>query len=444
MKLRILCYGINANHDAIVNLHSVRDSRSFSDYDAFIFDPQGFIKESSEIGQVSEVAASIEDISGSLRSRLDRHRDEIKELISDKGGVAIFFVRPNEFNLTARYSSGRFRGDESYNPYFLVEHVDGNSLFFLIKNDLQSGHGNAIKLSQNVRIPSYFNILKGFLSFHASFSGQEAETVGEVLAVNSVNRAVALEVSVGNGTVLFLPVPVDVDPTKLGAALVQTIRERLSKPELESAPAWAESICVPGSEKHDDELAALRLSEQSIKQKIDDLEDARKSLLQHRQLLYSTGKHVLEPAVRRAFSVLGFTVLEPDAYAGEWDLSMTDLDGTYVIGEVEGPEGAVDVDKFRQLLNYQADELLQGKECKAILIGNAHRHQEPESRPVSFTEHTIKGAAKMGFCLLPTPELFKAVCAVLTFNDEIKREKIRQSILKCTGIWKFERPIDVE
>jgi hypothetical protein len=150
-------------------------------------------------------------------------------------------------------------------------------------------------------------------------------------------------------------------------------------------------------------------------------------------LLYGYGKTVLEPAVRRALRELGFKVLEPEDYDGEWDLDVTD-DGTgrSAVGEVEGSEGAINIDKLRQLLSYVEAEEDFGRARKGILVGNGYRLKglnEPE-RLRQFTEKALREANGFGYCLLPATELFAAVCAVLKAPaDEALKAHLRNSIL---------------
>jgi hypothetical protein len=173
----------------------------------------------------------------------------------------------------------------------------------------------------------------------------------------------------------------------------------------------------------------------------------RGDLLNYRVLLYGYGKSVLEPAVRSAFRLLGFGVPEPEGYAGEWDVELHEprSSGT-AIGEVEGSTGAVNVDKFRQLLDYVHSEVEQGRDHKGILIGNGYREMAPDAteRENQFTEKAVLGARRFGFCLLRTSELFKAVCAVLGSADaEGLKTRIRESILSKVGVWDFASDVAV-
>lgn len=112
----------------------------------------------------------------------------------------------------------------------------------------------------------------------------------------------------------------------------------------------------------------------------------------------------------------------------------------YGVCEIEGPEGAIDLAKYRQLRDYVEDEVAKGNTPKGFLIGNGYRNHplDADERKNQFTQHALRNGKKLGFCLLPTSELFKAVCAVLqTSSEDVKRE-IRQSLFDCVGAWSFD------
>jgi hypothetical protein len=116
--------------------------------------------------------------------------------------------------------------------------------------------------------------------------------------------------------------------------------------------------------------------------------------------------------------------------------------GRTALGEVEGSEGVIDVDKYRQLLDYVETEAQEGRDHKGILIGNGFRLLAPDApeRHNQFSEHAQRGAVRNRFCLVPTTELFKAICAVLESpRDQALRTTIRQSLLATTGPWSFVR-----
>jgi hypothetical protein len=210
-------------------------------------------------------------------------------------------------------------------------------------------------------------------------------------------------------------------------------------------PAWVTEVSVPGASDNDARITELEGSKTLIESEISALREQSSELSNYRQLLFGYGKTVLEPVVRKALRLVGFEAPEPEEFRGEWDVELREpTSGKTAIGEVEGSEGPIDVEKFRQLLNYFQSEVLEGRPPKAILIGNGYRTSEPNAaaRRQQFTEHVLRGAKQFGFCLLPTPDLFNAVCAVLESPQDVAlRLEIRNSILSGVGVWSFARTI---
>jgi hypothetical protein len=94
---------------------------------------------------------------------------------------------------------------------------------------------------------------------------------------------------------------------------------------------------------------------------------------------------------------------------------------------VQGPAGLVKVDKYRPLPDYIETEALEGREHKGILIGGL-LSLNPANGRINFLSTLARGAKKNEFCLLPTTELFKAVCALLENQpDYAMKGQIRES-----------------
>jgi hypothetical protein len=233
---------------------------------------------------------------------------------------------------------------------------------------------------------------------------------------------------------------------RVGSAIVRLVEAHYGGPGEIEAPAWLVEVTVPSATASDATISELESRKQHIGAEIRQLVEQREHLLNFRVLLYGYGKSVLEPVVRSAFRLLDFGVAEPDEYKGEWDVELHDPRfQVTVIGEVEGSEGIIDVDKFRQLLNYIQDEALEGRDRKGVLIGNGYRLAplDAAERQSQFSSHALNGAKKNGYCLLPTTELFKAVCSVLESpEDDALKTGIRNSILSTVGVWTFAREAD--
>lgn len=172
----------------------------------------------------------------------------------------------------------------------------------------------------------------------------------------------------------------------------------------------------------------------SIERLIDEQEKELKSLEMVKSLSYEQGKYGLEPAVREAFRIIGFDVYDPEEYKEEYDLFVKEGDLT-IIGEIEGSQKQVSVDKYRQLLDYTDSRVTNGETVKGILIGNGFIGIDPAERPEQFSDEAIRGCESKKFCRMTTFELFKAVRAVIDNPDH--RDKIKQAIINCGTEFKF-------
>jgi hypothetical protein len=412
MKLRILNYGVTATHGLISNLGSIREPQSVSDFHALVYDPDSFRADSNY---------STADV--------QRRQAEVRDLIHRKGGIVIYLLRPDA------------------NCLWLLDLMP-SSLAGFLRTVLKPGTGTQFAILQSARGMSagYFQILKGMLHFTAHLEVSESQITqlgGTVFAVNSVGHPIAVEFVVGEGRICFLPPPNNTPADRIGAAVVKVVTAHFNKTAQADAPAWTGNITVPGANIHDKQIDELTKRAEELGIQITALKDEREKLLRYVQLLFGYGKAVLEPVVRSAFRLLGFAVPDPEEYEGEWDVELRDPESARTaLGEIEGSEGIIDVDKYRQLLDYIEAEAQEGRDHKGMLIGNGFRLLAPDAseRQDQFSEHARRGAMRNQFCLLPTTELFKAVCAVLEApEDQALRGTVRESLLTTTGQWSFVR-----
>ncbi len=80
---------------------------------------------------------------------------------------------------------------------------------------------------------------------------------------------------------------------------------------------------------------------------------------------------------------------------------------------------------------------------KGILIGNASRFQPPPDREIWFDSEGLEAARRNDFCLMPSHELYTAVCHVLghagSENLEDIKASLRQDILDCDSQFALNR-----
>jgi hypothetical protein len=420
MGRQILSFGVAATHARITPLSQFEDVVCVSDYEAFVVDPQ-------TLGARALVSGPA----------LSRRQSEIRDLVRRKGGLSLCFLRPP---FGVRVDTGGT--------------VDGLSLFDsaavgvigLMRPALRMGTATKWGLGKTTK-----GVTWGYLRALAARSRPEAfleleeEAVqkwgGVVVAANSAGWPISVEFVCGTGRLCFVPVTTGVPEGQLGSAIARMVEEHFGGPVDVEEPGWVDGVSVPSADANNARIAELEKQRDDIAVELSVLTEERSRLLDFRVLLFGYGKSLLEPVVRRALRELGFKVLEAEEYEGEWDVDLTEEGtGGSAVGEVEGSEGAINVDKLRQLLDYVEAEENDGRRRKGILIGNGYRLKglsEPE-RGEQFTEMAVKRAKGFEYCLLPTNELFAAVCAVLKSpKDEALKKRIRDSLLSTVGVWKF-------
>lgn len=426
MKKRILNFGVAATHESISPLGSLNDAVSVSDFDAFVFDPLAF-QQHGALPHETHV----------------RRQIEIRDLLTIKGGIILCLVRPKA---NIGFTTGG--GADTYDVFSMV----APNQLVQIRGSLRAGSGSHVELLPNAKGPSagYLRVLTGAMRFagYLETASANLEAVGgTVFAIDSVGHPIAVEFAVGGGRICFLPVADGTPGDRVGSAIARLVGAHYGGPTEIEAPEWSLTIEVPGAAANDARIAELETRKGQMETEIAELKQRRSDVLKYRVLLYGYGKSVLEPVVRSALRLFGFNVPEPEEYAGEWDVELHQASSSETaIAEIEGSTGQVNVDKYRQLLDYVQAEVLEGRDHKGILIGNGNRLSalDAPERQNQFSDHALRGAKKNSFCLLPTTELFKAVCAVLEGpEDEGLKIRIRESLLSSVGVWTFAREVPV-
>jgi len=422
MGRRILSFGVEATHARITRLTNFEDTVCLSDYEAVVFDPL-------LLGNANVIAAAF-----------FRRQAELGDLIQRKGGLLICFLRPP--------SIVQVIGSGQYNVLNIFDAADGSALG-MVKDTLRMGtttKWGVVKGAKGVS-SGFLLALMGRLRSEAFLQTDEARLKscgGKLVAANSAGWPVGVEFECGPARLCFVPVPQNIPEGQLGSVIARMVEEHYGGPVEMDTPGWVDAVSVPGADANIARISELERQRGEIGAELSRLGKERSELLNFRVLLYGYGKSVLEPVVRRAFGKLGFKVVEPEEYEGEWDVDLTDeKSGATAVGEVEGSEGAINVDKLRQLLDYVESEETEGRNRKGILVGNGYRLRslDEAERGDQFTQMAVTRAARYGYCLLPTTELFAAVCAVLKSpDDEGLKKHIRDSIFSTVGPWTFTTP----
>jgi len=198
----------------------------------------------------------------------------------------------------------------------------------------------------------------------------------------------------------------------------------------DAAPEWVAEAMLPGLEELDALVKEIKEKIQQGELQLTKANERRAEVTVFRNLLWGAGKHQLETVVREAFSLLGFEAPEE----GNEHTVLYDAGVKVAIVEIDGSNDQINVEKYRQLLDYVEDTLADSDiALKGILVGNGYRFEAPDHRGDQFDEACRRGASRQGYCLLSTIELFSAVQAVLEDSSDDLKAQIRGDILTTTG-----------
>ena len=153
-------------------------------------------------------------------------------------------------------------------------------------------------------------------------------------------------------------------------------------------------------------------------------------------LLYETGR-ALESAILEALRLLGFKAENYKDDASEFDVLFIDPNGEMLLGEAEGKlDKAINIDKLDQLNRNVQEEFAKREDArysKGVLFGNAFRLTPVSERGEFFTQKCVAGAARLGFALVRTPDLFPVARYLKENTDKQYAEACRSAILQTAG-----------
>ena len=171
-----------------------------------------------------------------------------------------------------------------------------------------------------------------------------------------------------------------------------------------------------------------------------DLEkDLEKAKIPYR-LLFETGKP-LEEAVIACLKLMGFEANPYQDKESEFDVVFKSKE-RIGLGEVEGKNRAVDVNKISQLIRNVGEYIGKyNKEniVKGVLFGNACRLEDPSKRSKQFTDKCITTANQQNIALVCTSDLFYISQHLQKHpSDTTFVTKCREVILSSKGIVSFD------
>jgi len=446
VKVKILSINRALKNSEILQ-GNFENASSFSDYDVLIIDPKNlFPKMYAAPAKFLVDGSFYTNIHNDLghgkyiMSLFDSRQKEVTNLMQVSQGVILCFLSKEQESLTIEKSIGYKHSYTNYSwipDYLPVASAGGRTIGLYGNLKFVANRGTEIT-SVDMRHPisKFFRAFKDEIQFECALKiGESLEPYVRVLARNKVGEIISCEISIEGGSLVFLPTLRSASPEKEAGVLLDCIEGILGSGYESPLPSWVENYKLPGETTYVE--AIKKLGEQINRLDIEKrgLEEKQNKVMRFKGLLYEKGKRALEPLVREAFRLFDFNVLEPDAYSEDFDLYIKE-DGLTIIGEIEGTDNSfIEVDKYRQLLDYVEQESDKGIQCKGVLVGNAWRGTNPAERKEQFSSTAVARAQQRGFCLITTYQLFEIAKRILSGITDQELEGIRAKIISCKGIF---------
>ena len=442
MKLRILSVDLELDNEQITNA-GFTDAPSFHDFDIVLIDPLGvtnFLGEQDHEYKHGVLTLDY-DAKGTnewVRKAINHRRKETKHFLS-LGRLLVCILRcPHVAYVCSRRDDWPRPGEkenwvDNYGWFPLEGAADSMILI------LRESRGSKIDLT-NPRHPfaPYFNTFNDDLHYEAyldqaktPYYFKDLHTIAETHGELPVGFGFKLQ----GGQVVFVPPVKEPDFKKLADILLSCVSATIGTVEETEPPPWLPDYkaSVPGLLQLEKKIETQTAELQELTAQLDDLGEQKAEREKYLKLLYEQGKFQLEPVVRDAFSLLGFTVTDVEPSDG----LLQSTEGTALL-EVEGKDdSAIKIDKYRQLLDYVVDDERESQEAKkGILVGNGFRLKDPKERGEQFTQRAADGGAGSHFCLISTDTLFHLACQVLEKPDNAQlKSQIRTLLLATDGVF---------
>lgn len=407
------------------------DAHLFQDYDVIVIDPSDlyflygprpdFFDNRAE-GKLSLKTAN-------FINRINERRQEQIQGFMKKGGVLVCFMEPPLSYTYNTTSNGREYTNQITNYEWLCE----SAKFETEIGEIKYGKGTTIDyIDQAHPFAQYLKIKPSW----SGYIDKDNYADYRIIASAYGTHVISLVKIMDSGLLIFIP---DYYDHHNGELLKQCINELSCKQEIDSQPKWIETILVPGEDKLLSNIA-------SSSKEIDTLINHKQTLIKQeteiekwKWLLYTKGKQQLEPIVRNAFSLLGFTVeLQPDK---DSDGAIISEYGTSLL-EIVGSKESVKIEKIGQLIRNIGNFITAGKgNAKGILVGNPFCEEPVGNRPPKdsqkqlFVKEIIDTAEQQNISVLYSPDLFEIVSLILENKiGESEKKALREKIFSEKGL----------
>jgi len=432
--MRLLVIGMPLPNQRIDN-YSFFNAPSFFDYDAMLVEPSALVQAVEEItgGGGTHATAADEPVVNAptrgpnvgLGDFMRRRRDETQRLL-DRGGTVAVFARPN-YPLT--FVSG-FGGADQYSWLPTPVGLSYGEPY------LMPAFGTQVVLTDSASsVAPFIEGYERWFHYRAYFAENTPAfaAVAHVFARSIGGAAVGVRFAVGRGQIIFLPAMFDVpagDPRfNLATTLINCLAQSVHAAAEEPAPAWVDTVSFPGAEVYEAALQQAATQLEAANQGYTEARTRLDEVARYRRLLWQEGTYGLEPVVRDAFQLLGFTVTT------DLDTPATIVaDGQTAFLEVEGStETVVEWPYFRLQKRLEKDLLNTREPKKGIIVVNGQRLAPLADRTQPYTDALRIAAENYRYALLTSSALADLVREAQRRPEPQTLQRLRGLIFAMAG-----------
>ncbi len=437
--MRVLALGIGLP-DAQVDNYDWASALSFYDYDAIVIDPvnavskliEGVVQRGESF--VTYTDEPVEEGPGSsttvgLVELLKRRQEETARHLA-KGGLMVVFGYPDLIHPEVTGFTGCHR-------YYWLPAPEGKDY---TSKYIKAANGVHVQVTDYEHpFADYLEKLRNNVLYRASFAegaagyGDAAKTIGR----SPGGAAIAMDVSVGGGRVIFIPgLPLRMSDSERGAiahSLVTAIRNTLLISVEEDPPEWLERFPLPGLETAHERLDAAEEKLEELETEADTARNEYRGIDRFRRLLWQEGKYGFDLPVRDALSKLGFiNFSQPD------DPGTFLFDSEHVYVETESSAAAIGMEphyRLRQRLEHRI--ATEERRARGLIVINGYRFTAPNERGQQYEESLRVAAESMRYCVVDANRLFEAV---KTQMEGGKVADFCQQLISTEGIFGASEP----
>lgn len=433
--MKILTINHPINDRRVTNRANFAEAETFFDFDVVIIQPPKLPKLLS-LTNTPEGIRIGEYEYNSIKNLWDKRLEEINAFL-ENNGILIVILSPFERVYSPHYNGRGFAQkceDQWLDNYgWLPVHNWSRYLrpsFFVI-----NGEGDGYKIT-NESNPFTEYIKRGNVRWQAYIEYFDGLNVfAEIIK----NKIIGATVNLKNGKIIFLPTLQEKNDELLLGCIENSFETYSETP----SPDWISEFILPKEKEIESEIKEIQEQLETIKKQEDKVKGKLKEITKFKKLLYETGKYQLEPIVRDAFRLLGFTVhddYKPEPTSNIEIDAMIECKYGKAILEIKGTEKSIDLADFAQLTNKTVDDLkITNEPKKGILVGNGFRtikHPKDRREDIIFGRHVKESAERQSVTLINTVELYELVRSILD-GDKIDKAKLQQKILESNGICEF-------